>query len=183
MSDPFAETIASWANFYMLTGSAAATLVGLIFVSVSLHIDFIASARKDGDLNAAARQTFGNFLIILSFAFIFMVPSDTPLGIGVPLLILGLWMLARTGRLWLKFSRSRSSQGRIFTSSQMLWELLIPNTVCYMFVVFLAVEIMQGSTRYLGWMVMVIIWLIISATRNAWDLMLQVAEMKRAKEQ
>ncbi len=182
MSDPFTDTIDSWTNFYMLTGSAAATLVGLIFVSVSLHIDFIASARKDSDLKFMAGQTFGNFLIILSFAFIFMVPSDTPMGIGIPLLILGLWQLVRTGGLWLKFMRSRMQERRIFTSYQIIWELLIPNTVCYMVVVFLAVQIMQGITYNLEWMVMVIIWLIISATKNAWDLMLQVAEMKREKE-
>lgn len=36
----------------MLTGSVAATLIGLIFVSVSLHIDVIASARKDSDIRA-----------------------------------------------------------------------------------------------------------------------------------
>jgi len=112
MSDPFVETIDSWTNFFMLTGSVAATLIGLIFVSVSLHIDFIASVRKDSDMNTMARQTFGDFLMILSFAFIFMVPFETPMGVGVPLLILGLMMLARTGKLWLKFARSRSSRGR-----------------------------------------------------------------------
>jgi hypothetical protein len=65
----------------------------------------------------------------------------------------------------------------------MLLELLIPNTVCYLAVIFLAIEIIQGNTHHLEWMVMVIIWLIVSATKNAWDLMLQVAEMKRAKGQ
>lgn len=182
MSDPFTETLESWENFYMLTGTAAATLVGLVFVSVSLHIDFIASTKKDSDMNTIASQIFGNFLIILSFAFIFMVPSDTPLGIGVPLLILGLWKLAGTGRLWLKFARTRSSDRQSFTSNQIIWELLIPNTVCYMVVSFLAIEIMQGDAHNLEWMVMVIIWLTISATKNAWNLMLRVAEMKKAKE-
>ena len=82
MSDPFVETIDSWTNFFMLTGSVAATLIGLIFVSVSLHIDFIASVRKDSDMNTMARQTFGDFLMILSFAFIFMVPFETPMSPG-----------------------------------------------------------------------------------------------------
>ena len=183
MSDPFVETINSWTNFFMLTGSVAATLIGLIFVSVSLHIDFIASVRKDSDMNTMARQTFGDFLIILSFAFIFMVPFETPMGVGVPLLILGLMMLARTGKLWLKFARSRSSRGRAFTSNQMLKKLLIPNTVCFAIVVFLAIGILHGDTRYLDWIVLVVIWLMISSTINAWDLMLQVADMKREKEQ
>ncbi|NPV61193.1 MAG: hypothetical protein HPY61_00925 [Methanotrichaceae archaeon] len=181
MPDPFNDAIASWANFYMLAGSVAATLVGLIFVSVSLHIDFLAKAKRDSELHTTARHTFGNFLIILSFAFIFMVPSDSTMGLGIPLLILGLLMLLRTGQLWLKFAKRRAEE-QAFTSNQMLWELLIPNTVCYLVVVYLAVQIIEGITSNLDWMVMVIIWLIISATKNAWDLMLQVAEMKNAKQ-
>ena len=38
-------------------------------------------------------------------------------------------------------------------------------------------------SRYLDWIVLVVIWLMISSTINAWDLMLQVADMKREKEQ
>ncbi|WP_292538984.1 hypothetical protein [Methanothrix sp.] len=36
---------------------------------------------------------------------------------------------------------------------------------------------------YLDWIVLAVIWLMISSTINAWDLMLQVADMKREKEQ
>jgi Mn2+/Fe2+ NRAMP family transporter len=65
----------------------------------------------------------------------------------------------------------------------MLGRLLIPNTVCFAIVVFLAIGILHGDTRYLDWIVLVVIWLMISSTINAWDLMLQVADMKREKEQ
>lgn len=179
MPDPFSETISNWTNFWMLTGSVAATLIGLIFVSVSLHIDVIASARKDSDIRAMARQTFGNFLLIISFAFIFMVPSSRPFYIGAILLILGLWQLARTGLLWLKFGQGKSSEGQVFAASQIRGSLLIPDTICYLTLVYLAIEIMQGETSNLGWMVMVVIWILVSATKSAWDLMLRLAELKR----
>jgi len=177
--DAFADAVASWTNFYMLAGSAAATLIGLIFVAVSLHIDVIAAARIDSDLRTLAGHTFSNFLLILSFAFTFMVPADTPLGIGGPMLVLGLWQLFRTAKLWIRFRPAVGNDGRVFSFSQLGWNLLIPNSICYMTVVFLAVQILQGQTGSMGWMVLVVIWLMISATKSAWELMLRVAEIKK----
>ena len=90
MEGTFVETITQWQNFYMLAGTAAATLVGLLFVSVSLHIDLISRFEGTIDIQMLAEQTFLNFLLVLSFAFIFLIPNPTPSGIGIPLLILGL---------------------------------------------------------------------------------------------
>ena len=36
MPDPFQTLLYNWQNFYILTGSAAATLFGLMFVVISL---------------------------------------------------------------------------------------------------------------------------------------------------
>jgi len=40
----------NWQNFYMLTGTAAATLIGLLFVAVSITIGTQISARRASDL-------------------------------------------------------------------------------------------------------------------------------------
>ena len=177
----FIETVESWHDFYMLTGSAAATLIGLIFVAVSLHIDVIATAERSSDISTLARQTFSNFILILSFAFIFMVPSDTPFGIGIPLLLLGILGIAQTARLYRSFGFRDRSRGQIFNTVQLWRALLIPNTICFLALIFVAVDILQGNTRYLSWMILVIIWLLISATENTWDLMLRVAEIKQGR--
>lgn len=181
MSDPFTDAVGTWQNFYMLTGSAAATLMGLIFVSVSLHIDIISRTEKYEDIRVLAIQTFVNFLLIISFAFIFMVPSDTPFGIGIPLLILGFLGIVRTARLWLKFGIRASSLDQVFNVNQIRWSLLIPNTICFITLIIVAADVLQGNTRFLGWMILIIIWLLISATKTAWDLMLRVGELKRAQ--
>jgi hypothetical protein len=174
----FIESIDSWRDFYMLAGSASATLVGLIFVAVTLHIDVIAEAKKSSDIRMLAEEIFINFLIILSFAFIFTVPSDTPQGIGYPLLILGIIRVVHTAALWLRFIRGRS-EGQVFASRKIIGSLLLPNTICYLTIIVIGAEVLQGATSYLGWMVMVIVWLIISAVDNTWNLMLRVAELKR----
>jgi hypothetical protein len=38
MSD-FAQIISDWETFYLLSGTAAATLIGLLFIAVSIHIE------------------------------------------------------------------------------------------------------------------------------------------------
>jgi hypothetical protein len=177
----FVESIDSWRDFYMLTGSASATLVGLIFVAVTLHIDVIAEAKKSSDIRMLAEEIFINFLIILSFAFIFLIPSDTPTGVGYPLLILGTIQIVHTAILWLRFLRSRGEH-RVFASSMILSGLLIPNTICYLTLIVIGADVLQGGTNYLGWMVMVIVWLTISAVKNTWHLMMRVAELKRNRQ-
>ncbi len=182
MSNPFIEEIATWHDFYMLAGSAAATLMGLIFVSVSLHIDIISRTEKYGDIRALAIQTFFNFLLILGFAFIFMAPSDTPFGIGTPLLILGILGLVRTARLWLRFGIKASSKDQVFSVNQIRRRLLIPNTVCFITLIAVALDVLQWHTYLIDWMVMIVIWLTISATMIAWDIMLRVGELKRSNQ-
>ncbi|VVB71582.1 Uncharacterised protein [uncultured archaeon] len=174
----FIDTIDAWRDFYMLTGSATATLIGLIFVAVTLHIDIIAESKKSSEIRMLAEQVFTNFLLILSFAFIFMVPSDTPYGIGFPLLILGAMEIIQTASLWLRFLRGRG-EDRVFGSNQILRKVLLPNTICYLTLIIIGADLLGGRTRYLGWMVIVILWLIFSAAGNTWNLMLRVAELKR----
>jgi hypothetical protein len=103
MVESFEASIDSWHDFHMLAGTAAATLLGLLFVAVSLHIDILAKARKSADVKMFALQAFANFLIILSFAFIFMIPNESPSSMGIPLLFLGLLELWQTTKLWRSF--------------------------------------------------------------------------------
>jgi hypothetical protein len=177
----FIESIDSWRDFYMLTGGVSATLVGLIFVAVTLHIDVIAEARKSSDIRMIAEEIFINFLMILSFSFIFTTPSHTPTGTGYPLLILGTIEMVRTASLWLRLLRGKREHG-VFTSRKIMGGLLIPNTICYLTLLMIGADVLQGSTQYLGWMVMIVVWLTIAAVDNTWDLMLRIAELKRSRQ-
>ena len=42
MDDGFAAAVAAWHDFYLLAGTAAATLIGLIFVALSLNPEVMA---------------------------------------------------------------------------------------------------------------------------------------------
>ena len=86
--DTFAETVAQWHDFYIMIGTASATLIGLLFVGLTLNIDLIRRAESIDVLHLAA-LTFNSFFYPLIFAVIFLIPDISPVGLGIPLLAIG----------------------------------------------------------------------------------------------
>ena len=85
------DTFKSWHDFYMLKGSVASTLIGLIFIAVSFHLDAIVRLSGVGEVRSTANEIFTNSVYTLSFALIFMMALGKSLGsAGGILLILGM---------------------------------------------------------------------------------------------
>lgn len=70
-------------------------------------------------------------------------------------------------------------QDRILKAEQLLQQLLIPNTICYLALIDISISLIQGSVNILRWMVLVVIYLTIAALISAWILMVHLAEAKR----
>ena len=179
MAGDFTAVIATWQPFYNLAGSAAFTLAGLIFVAVSINIGMFALAGEKGDLAQFARQTLGNFLALMIISLVFMVPGQNRHGTGITLLIIGVIMMWRALKLWKRFEFGSKEQ-RLLDNALFRSELLVPNTVCYAVLIFISVELLYGNTDYLGWMTMVVIWLLLAGSLSAWFLMLGLAKMAQA---
>ena len=179
MAGDFTAVIATWQPFYNLAGSAAFTLAGLIFVAVSINIGMFALAGDKGDLAQFARQTLGNFLALMIISLVFMIPRQNQHGTGIPLLIIGVIMMWRALTLWKRFEFGSKEQ-RFLDSALFRSRPLIPNTVCCAVLIFISVELLYGNTDYLGWMTMVVIWLLLAGSLSAWFLMLGLAKMAQA---
>ncbi len=70
-----------WRDLFVMFGAAAATLVGLLFVVVSLHVNAIRD-RVDDDLGAtihAARNNTYHLLTVLVTAALVLAPQPPPL--------------------------------------------------------------------------------------------------------
>ncbi|VVB72333.1 Uncharacterised protein [uncultured archaeon] len=178
MANEFAIVIASWGTFYNLAASAAFTLLGLLFVAVSLNMDLLMKLDKKGDIRILANQIFRNFLEIMGFGFIFLVPDQTPFYTGIPLIFIGLVELARMARnlMWLK--DSNNSQ-RLMNRHALFGDLLVPNIVCYLLLVWIGLSVLNGNTQSLYWMILVVVYLALSATKGSWNLMMLMAEAKQ----
>ncbi len=173
--DEFAQAVSAWHDFYMMVGTASATLVGLLFVSLSLNVHAIANPANQ-DLRALANQTFSTFLYILIFAIVFLIPQQDPIGLGLPLLMVGGYGLYRTVR---HFLETRSSKPRDWRGS--IARRFITPLVCFVVLITISISMLQGKTWGLYWLIPVMIVLIIAASINAWDLLLRLREPKEEK--
>ena len=164
----FGETIASWHDFYIMVGTAAATLVGLLFVSLSLNSHLIT-----GDENTEARlmaaQTFSNFLSVLMFAVLFLIPDPGRWGLGVPLAFIGSAGLYGTARRSVTARHPHPGP----SGSLRFARHGLASALCYLALIVVAVTVMFGHTDGLYWLIPVMLVLIAEASRNAWKLLLQ----------
>ena len=80
--------LANWHDFYVTMATASASLIGLLFVALSINLDAVSGPSRD-DLRAFAEQAFASFTVVLLIAAIFLVPTGGPSSIGVACLVLG----------------------------------------------------------------------------------------------
>lgn len=171
--DPFAQAIESWHDFYILIGTAAATLLGLLFVGLSINLE---NFRRYEDMRALAGQTLTNFLYTLGVAAILLIPNQSPLGVALPLIGFGASGVAVT----LRQSRvSRQSKTHIFGRTIILrfqWPL-----ICFVGMILVGIGLARSYTDGLYWLVGIILILILGASRNAWDLLVGTPAMEETQ--
>jgi hypothetical protein len=169
--DAFALAVDGWHDFYLMVGTAAATLTGLLFVSLSLNADAITREANSG-LRAQAAETFVSFLNVVMLAVIFLIPRQTPAGPGLPLLAVGAYGSGATINWYLRAQRARP---RSWGRGNLARRFAVP-MLCYVALVIIAASVLLGRTRGLYWLVPVMILLILGASGNAWELLLRLRE-------
>jgi hypothetical protein len=163
----FQESIQSWQIFYATVAAAAATLTGLLFVSLSLNRERLKGKR--GQATAAlARRTFGDFLYVIMLALVFLVPHQVPLSLTVALLALG---LARSVGIISEILHRQRSKRKFAGMWDILQEIGLPGLVSFGLIV-VAVLIAYDRYEILYGLVAVIAALLVSACWNAWMLLL-----------
>lgn len=76
-----------WSDFIVVSGGAAAALMGLLFVAVTLRIDAVSRAP---DLRSRAAQTLTLFAVALVAALLMAVPRQPPCVFGAELIALAM---------------------------------------------------------------------------------------------
>lgn len=170
-----------WSTFYVATATAAATLIGLLFIAVQFNIDAIAGD-AGGQWRAIARSTFSFFLLLFLVPLSFLMP--------------GLDDKARAYILWIAFTfgtvRALVSwipvwRGMLRDRRERLWQtawLLIAPGLVYFSLFENAREIFRGS-RTTGVDVSIaldFIFLFAIALRNSWSLLVELTFERKRRE-
>jgi hypothetical protein len=86
----------AWANFYLLTAAAAATLAGMLFVSLTFSVGLIPG-ETDEALRIWAEPSLSDFIQVIAISACLEMPAPPPGLLGTLLLV---YTFVRYGRLW-----------------------------------------------------------------------------------
>ena len=176
MDVTFTASILRWHDFYALAGAAAACLVGLLFVAVSLHTGLITRSAGN-EVRILSEQTFLSFVYVLLISLLFMIPYQNATGLGLPLLVMGVLACLRTGWTGLQFWRARQTPERVLGGGYVVRRFAYP-AVSYTGLTLVSLAALRGRTTALLWVLVVVLVLLLSATINSWELMLLLAERR-----
>jgi modulator of FtsH protease len=158
-----------WHDFYLTAGGATAALVGLLFVALSLHLRSVAA---NPGLRSLARQTFTSFLAVLMISLFVLIPQ-TLVPLGIELLFVGALVLAEMlPRLRSVVGRRRGSQ-RLSLRTQLLRSGFA--SLAYLGILGVGLAFLLRQSDGLYWLVAVVVILILTAVRNAWDLLVELS--------
>ncbi len=172
--------MADWSTFYLATGGAAATLLGLLFIAVQFNIDtFVLD--PGNKWRALARSTFSMFTILFFLPLLLLVPGTDPSGQGIVLLAAASYGAIGAVLTWLPVWRS-IFQGRRERLWQTAWLLIAPLLV-YSSLAAAGWAIHSGSE--LGSEQYTIAYTIVGlfsiALRNSWSLLFELTYERKQK--
>lgn len=166
----FGETLQGWHDFYATAAAASATLAGLLFVGLSLHIRVVVS---HPDVRSLARVTLTDFFAILMVALALLQPTDSAAQVGLWLLVVGAVSLALTIRPAL------SGLGHTHDRTIGLWILAARfgvSGLAFVVIGLVGVLFVAGaSSAALDGLLPVVVLSLVVAVRNTWDLLVTVA--------
>jgi uncharacterized membrane protein len=174
VEDSFAA-LADWHDFFTAVAGIAATLVGLLFVALALNPAVMADDSPAG-LRTWAGHTFHSFLLVLVIALVVLIPETGPLGLGLPLLILGVWGMIR---IIIEARQVRSDPDPEWHGRSVLTRFAFP-FAGYAIAAWVGLQALRGEADAVGWLVATVFLLMMSAASNCWDLLRDIGDRHRS---
>jgi hypothetical protein len=170
---PYTTAVSGWHDFYILAGTAAATLVGLLFVGLSLHLRIVIAS---SEVRSLARVTLANFGAVL-FVALFMVIPETQSAAASQLIGSGLVSLIVTApSLISRLSPGRKLRLQRSTRLRLLLRFGL-SSVSYLGIIVAGVLLFSSLDSAFSWLVIAIVVLLVVSLRNTWDLLVTVGDV------
>ena len=173
----FAAQAERWREFYLMAGTAAVTLMGLLFVGLATHLETLV--RDDAaHLRTVALEAFLNFAFVLLVSLTMLQPQPTARPIGVELAGIGVARLVLLGRN----TRALATLAGHGFSPLHVAQRLLPSVIGNALLLLAGAALTRRPAP--GWamdlLFLVIVLLLLGAVRSAWDLVVRVGQAKYA---
>ena len=169
MPTPPAELFHGWHDFFILLGTASATLVGLMFIAISIGASIFKEENRPA-LEVFLGPTIVHFTSVLVLCILAIVPSHNWLSLTCLAGLIGLAGFCYSARIWFRLTRSRYE----IDSADRFFYTVLP-AIGYLVVLFAATLLYQQSEWGLDAAALGLIMLLLAAIRNAWDMMVWIA--------
>ena len=171
MDDAFSQALGEWTAFYALMGGAAATLLGLLFVAVSVRLN-IFHQRQVADVRDFAAFTFGTFLVAITVAGLALAPHAHRFSLALSLLLVSITAfvaIAWIARLWIRLNAPATDARPGYTSAEWQgWVYFLGMSGPYAGLIAVVALLWRSHPSALGWLAVVEGWLLVMGTIAAW---------------
>src|SRR4029077_16621483 len=168
--------LAGWHDFYILTGTAAATLVGLLFVGLSLHLQIVITA---SEVRSLARVTLANFAAVVFMALFMVIPEGASsaglqlIGVGiVSLVVVGPSLVGVVAPGQWTFEMSAMERVRVALRFGL-------SGLSYVAIIVAGVLLLSSLRAAFTVLLITTVVLLVVSLRNTWDLLVTVADVTR----
>lgn len=169
------EWIERWHDFYLMAGTAAVTLAGLLFVALSLHLDrFVEKSHEH--LLALSRVTLLSFTFVLFVSLFMLVPPQGTRQTAIMIAAVGVAGLTWTIGL-MRAAQHHDEAG--FTRAHMRRRLVVP-VVGYLMMLLTALGLWFGIGEMLFTMTGAVCMILGNAAGTSWELLVKIAKTKNA---
>lgn len=153
-----------WQSFYILVGTSAATLVGLMFVAISVG-SRVVTPKDLPALRVYLSPTIVHFLTVLVTSAAVLFPTLPRALLGALLVVAG---LANCGRALIGLPVMRRSHPDVH---DWVWYLLVP-LVSYLLFVATGIGLFLRVGQAASGLAVATLLLLVAGIRNAWDLVI-----------
>jgi hypothetical protein len=150
----------SWGTFVTITGGGAAALTGLLFVAVSIKIDFISASPE---LRNRAAQVLTLFAMVVIASALVAIPDQSDRALGIEVIALTLLM---GGLLW--YLDRRAGTGDTSSPAARLMEAAAPNLLTLLLMLAAGVVLTAGQPDGLYVLVAPILIALAGGMASAW---------------
>lgn len=160
------EAVSGWDTFYVIIGSSAAALTGLMFVVISLttEVRFGPGATASG-LEAYASPTVVHFCLVLLMAAIMTSPRHTAITLGISLGVIAVAGIVYVATVLL---RVRKVEAYTPVGEDWVWHVVLP-FAAYLTLLASAGILWQGRDTGLYLVAAAALVLLYAGIHNAWD--------------
>ena len=171
MDETFSQTLSEWTAYFTLMGGAAATLLGLLFVAVSVRLN-IFHQHQVADVRDFAAFTFGTFLVAIAVAGLAIAPHAHQLTLALSLLLVGVAAfvaIAWIARLWIRLNFPATGSRPGSTPDEWRgWAYMLGMSGPYAGLIAVAALLWRSHPEAVGWLAVVEGWLLVMGTVATW---------------